>query len=87
MVSYTELTLVLAEVNHWANNMQMYCSNVGWWVSRADATESYVQGPWTGKRCKLKVQIFAAVQFTGIKSTQGKLHYGQSFLIFPQAAI
>ena len=38
--------------------VQMYCSDVGGWLWRADATESYMQGPRTGKRCKLKVQNF-----------------------------
>ena len=38
--------------------VQMYCSNVGGWLWWADATESYVQGPQTGKWCKLEVQNF-----------------------------
>ena len=38
--------------------MQMYCSDVGGWLWRADAMESYMQGPRTGKCCKLKVQNF-----------------------------
>ena len=37
--------------------MQMYCSVLGEWLWRADATESYMQGPQTGTFCKLKVQI------------------------------
>ena len=36
--------------------VQMYCSDVSRWLWRADATESYVQGPRTGKCCKLEVQ-------------------------------
>ena len=36
----------------------MYCSELGWWLWRADATESYMRGPRTGKSRKLKVQIF-----------------------------
>ena len=54
----------------------MYSSELGGWLWQADATESYTQGPQTGKCCKLKVQHFYTILFSLLEYTvhaQGEL--------------
>ena len=51
-----------------------------WW---ADAMESYMQGPRTGKCCKLKVQCFCCSSVYWNMLYTRRVTYGQSFLIFP----
>ena len=78
--------LIGSDSQRWSTEqaMQMYCSDVGWWLWQADAMESYTQGPQTGKCCKLKVQKFyyCCLVYWNMLYTRW-VTYGQSFLIFP----
>ena len=60
----------------------MYCSNVGGWIWLADATESYMQGPRTGKFYKLKAQSFYYCLVNWNMLYTRRVTNGQSFLIF-----
>ena len=62
--------------------MQMYCSNMDGWLRQADAMESYMQGPRTGKCYKLKVQNLYCCAVYWNKLYTRRVIYSQSFLIF-----
>ena len=68
--------------------MQMYCSEFGGWLWPADATESYVQGPRTGKCCKLTVENFYyCLVYCNIRCTQGEFMYMYIQSKFPHFSI
>ena len=72
--SYNDIHTILITCVPWIIIMWL------WW---ADATESYMQGPRTGKCCKLKVQCFCCSSVYWNMLYTRRVTYGQSFLIFP----